>query len=96
MEKILNLKFYPDLIIRKRNANAQSLAKNSNERLKNVKNAFEITKSEAFMGKTVLLVDDVVTTGATLNECARLIKDAGAEKVLCVTAARGKTTISKK
>jgi competence protein ComFC len=96
IEKILNIKFYPDFIIRKRNANAQSLAKNRNERLKNVKNAFEIINKEAFVDKTVLLVDDVVTTGATLNECARLLKEAGAAKVLCVTAARGKTTISKK
>ena len=36
----------------------------------------------------ILLVDDVVTSGATLSECARVLKSAGAEKVWCVTFAR--------
>ncbi|HRX17012.1 MAG TPA: phosphoribosyltransferase family protein, partial [Spirochaetota bacterium] len=40
------------------------------------------------IGKTVLLVDDVVTTGATLNECARIIKKMGANAVFSLTIAR--------
>jgi predicted amidophosphoribosyltransferase len=38
--------------------------------------------------RTVLLVDDVVTTGATLNECARVLLDAGVREVRALTAAR--------
>lgn len=39
-------------------------------------------------GQRILLVDDVTTTGATLDEAARVLKGMGAEKVFCVTAAR--------
>ena len=41
-------------------------------------------------GKRVLLVDDVVTTGQTLSECARTLRMAGAEDVLCVTLAKAR------
>ena len=39
-------------------------------------------------GKRVLLMDDIVTTGATLSECARVLAKAGAEQVVCATVAR--------
>ena len=55
-----------------------------NERQKNVKGAFKVTNR--LDGKTVLLIDDIKTTGYTLNECAKQLRLAGAEKVYCVTA----------
>jgi len=58
------------------------------ERRKNVKMAFAVSDKKAVKGRNVLLVDDVATTGNTLNECARVLKKSGAEKVLCVTLAR--------
>jgi len=59
------------------------------QRLRNLKGAF-LTKNEAdFAGKTVLLIDDVMTTGATLHECAKTLKSAGAKKVLAYTLACG-------
>jgi len=39
-------------------------------------------------GRTVLVVDDVMTTGSTLSECARMLKEAGAERVWCLTLCR--------
>jgi ComF family protein len=55
-----------------------------NERQQNVKGAFMV--SERLDGKTVLLVDDIKTTGYTLNECSKQLRMAGAEKVYCLTA----------
>ena len=52
------------------------------ERRRNVRNAFQLTHSEAVKGRTVLLVDDVATTGNTLNECARVLKKSGSRDVL--------------
>jgi ComF family protein len=60
-----------------------------NERAENVRGAFEVVDASAFRGQTVLLVDDMFTTGATLNECARALRRAGACRVDCLTLARG-------
>ncbi|MBI5559716.1 MAG: ComF family protein [Deltaproteobacteria bacterium] len=57
------------------------------ERVINVKGAFTVKDPSKFKGKRVLLVDDVFTTGATVRECAKVLKKAGAE-VFAVTLAR--------
>ena len=56
------------------------------ERLKNVKNAFSTGKP--LTGLRLILVDDVITTGATVYECARVLKKAGATSVIVVALAR--------
>jgi ComF family protein len=58
------------------------------ERAKNIKDEFSIPTPDDVAGKTILLVDDVYTTGATLNECAGALKSAGAEAVYCIAFAR--------
>lgn len=63
----------------------------SEERKKNVRKAFAVGKPEAVKGRTIVLVDDVATTGSTLNECAQALKKAGAESVLCLVLARTST-----
>jgi ComF family protein len=57
-------------------------------RRKNVKGAFEVRENNNINGRTVVLVDDVATTCNTVNECARVLKKAGAEKVLGLVLAR--------
>jgi ComF family protein len=57
------------------------------QRLKNVEGAFAVRYRHPYIGKKVCLVDDVKTTGATLNECARQLKDAGAAKVFALVLA---------
>ena len=59
------------------------------ERFRNVSNAFAVRKPRQVRGKHVLVVDDVMTSGATLNELARLLHEAGAGKVTNVVLARG-------
>ena len=53
----------------------------------NVAGAYDIIENADVQGKTVLLVDDIKTTGSTLNECVRVLKIAGAERVYCAVAA---------
>jgi ComF family protein len=59
------------------------------ERRANVRDAFEPRHLEWLEGRRILLVDDVMTTGATVDECARALKDGGAARVYVVTVARG-------
>jgi ComF family protein len=58
------------------------------ERRKNVRGAFHVVDPTAFKGKTVLVIDDVATTGNTLNECALALRRSGCKKVLCLVLAR--------
>ena len=58
------------------------------ERRKNVRRAFGVVDGKAVKGRNVILVDDVATTGNTLNECARVLKRAGAGKVFGLVLAR--------
>ncbi|PJE51609.1 MAG: hypothetical protein COV29_00410 [Candidatus Yanofskybacteria bacterium CG10_big_fil_rev_8_21_14_0_10_36_16] len=60
------------------------------ERLENAENVYECTTPPFVAGRTVWLVDDVSTTGATLNDCARALKEAGAKKVVGIVLAKGK------
>ncbi len=59
------------------------------ERLSNVAGAFQYGKSGRLVDRQVLLVDDVMTTGATVNACAKSLKKGGAASVHVITAARG-------
>ena len=74
-------------VLEKQRDTADQHSLKSNERLKNVKNAFALSKDKDVSGKTVLLCDDVKTTGATLNECRKVLLKAGAKEVFCVTIA---------
>src|SRR5213592_1360268 len=58
------------------------------ERMENLHNAFRLRKNTNVRDLRVLLIDDVLTTGSTLNECARILKGAGAISVHAATAAR--------
>jgi ComF family protein len=57
-------------------------------RRENLRGAFEVVRPEEIRGRVIVLVDDVMTTGATLSACARTLKRAGASKVLGLTLAR--------
>ena len=59
------------------------------ERRENMRGAFAVVRPEWIRSRTVLLVDDVMTTGSTLDACARALTKAGARRVWAVTVARG-------
>lgn len=58
------------------------------ERIENVRDAFRVAQPSRITGRDILLVDDVMTTGTTLSECARVLKQAGAKRVWAATVAR--------
>jgi ComF family protein len=58
------------------------------QRQDNVKNVFEVLNSENIKNKNVILIDDIYTTGATLEECAKVLKKAGAKNVLGLVIAK--------
>lgn len=66
---------------------SHQIGKNREERLVNLKKAFSVKEPKTFSDKVVLLVDDVITTGSTLRECATALKSAGACTVYTAAAA---------
>lgn len=75
-----------NILQRVRNTKQQSLLP-KDQRTKNVKNAFRVRGGGA-EGKKIVLVDDVVTTGATIIECSKTLKEAGAKEVVVFSLAR--------
>ena len=67
---------------------AQSGMGSAEKRRANISGSYAAADSELIAGKRVLLIDDIVTTGSTLSECARTLLGAGASEVLCATLAR--------
>jgi ComF family protein len=76
-----------DWLIRRRRTPSQG-KRNAAQRLLNVRGAFAVKPGRAVKGKRVLLIDDVFTTGATVGECARILRRAGAAGVDVLTLAR--------
>jgi len=60
------------------------------ERLINLKDAFEVIDKKVVKGKTILLLDDIFTTGSTINECSKVLKKSGAKAVVGITFAHAK------
>ncbi len=72
----------------KRRKFTQSQTKmNITEREMNVKNAFKIKKKNSIKGKNFLIIDDVITTGATVNECGKVLINSGANNVYAMSVA---------
>ncbi|HEX7586089.1 MAG TPA: ComF family protein [Patescibacteria group bacterium] len=93
-----------DLLIRKKHTTPQMKVRKYSERKENIQNAFALNPPlpsgervgvrGKLKNKKILLIDDIATTGATLNECAKVLKNAGAKKVFGLVLARQE--ISKK
>ena len=69
-----------DLVIRKKNTRQQAKL-NSAERRTNLAAAFQVTDQDQTEGKQILLIDDIMTTGSTLDSCSQALLDAGAKRV---------------
>jgi len=84
--KALNIPVDARLLKRNRYTSTQTKL-NLAERKINVSNAFTIKKRETIAGKRIILLDDVITTGATITECGKVLLDNGADKVFALSVA---------
>jgi ComF family protein len=78
---------YFKTILKKRKPTLPQVNLSGAERERGLRGAFHMVEKEALAGKSVLLVDDVYTTGATVNECAKVLRKGGAGKVHVLTLA---------
>ena len=85
---------YKTLLIQPKPSNTQHKLLTVADRFLNVKDRFVASKPRLIKGKKILVIDDIMTTGATLSEAARQLKLSGADKVFCATAL--KTVYKKK
>ena len=85
-QKIIKLPLEKNTLIRQLHTGTQTGLKKT-ERKQNLKNAFMIKNSNPIINKNILLIDDVHTTGTTLNEAARRLKNHGAKQVMALTIA---------
>jgi ComF family protein len=86
--KQLGIPLTLDCLVKTRDT-APQVGMNSKDRFRNVNKAFIIKDSSLILNRNTLLVDDVFTTGATVRECSRMLKKAGADKVYVITLAHG-------
>ena len=87
LAKLLKIPLISDCLIKTKETKDQ-VELSEKERKENVKNAFSVKNKEKILGKNVLLVDDVFTTGSTMEEAAKVLKKAGAKKIVGIVVAK--------
>lgn len=85
--EIKNIKLENRVLIKTKNIIAQS-SLNKKQRENNIKDVYQIKSVEKVMNKKILLLDDIYTTGSTVNECAKILKEAGCKEVGIITIAK--------
>lgn len=78
--KLKNIQFFNKLLIKTENNVAQSTL-TKEERILNVKNIYKVQNNNLIREKSIILLDDIYTTGNTVNECSRLLKENGAREI---------------
>ena len=83
----LGLYYDKNILIKTINNEKQS-SLSKPERYENIKNVFKVQKTDKILNKKVILIDDICTTSATLEECSKVLKEAGANKVIALVIAK--------
>ncbi|MDR2778636.1 MAG: ComF family protein, partial [Rickettsiales bacterium] len=94
LSRLIAIRTIPDLLVKNKNTVAQTTLKSKKRRV-NLKSAFNINEEyvNLIRDKNIMITDDVFTTGSTVNECAKVLKNNGVRKVFVLTIA--KTTMNK-
>ena len=87
LSKVINIPLVTNVLMKTKSTSSQMKLKKE-EREKNVKDAFSIKNHEQIQDKKIFLVDDVYTTGSTMEECAKTLKDVGVKSVWGIVIAR--------
>lgn len=87
LDKEKNLKLVKDVLIKPKDTEHQARIEDRTKRLKNIVGSFSVKNPEKIKGRNIILIDDVTTTGATLNEARKILKQAGAKKIIAFTVA---------
>jgi len=90
ISKILNIKSYNNILIRFKNNPPQANQEDIQKRKQNAKNIFKINENTKYLinNKNIILIDDVFTTGSTLNECATILKQNNVNKIISICLAK--------
>lgn len=80
--KINTFEIKNNIVFKKLNTIPQAKISSRKERLENVKGVFELKNENMIKGRTIIIIDDVTTTGGTISEIIRILKNAGAKKVI--------------
>ena len=83
-----NVPYAPRVLARALHTTPQTEVSESAKRLENVKGAFVCYNAKTVRGKYIMLIDDVTTTGATFEACAKALKSAGAKKIIACAIAK--------
>jgi len=78
-----------NVLYKKVHTESQVLVKDREKRLNNIKNSFEVKNAELIKDKNIILIDDVSTTGATMAEAKKVLREAGAKSIMALVVARG-------
>jgi ComF family protein len=87
LDKENNFHLENNILIKPKNTEHQARIKDRGLRLKNISGSFAVKNAELVKNRNIILVDDITTTGATLAEAKKILKQAGARKVIAFTVA---------
>lgn len=83
----VDIKLEKNILIKPKETEHQARIKDRNARLKNIVGSFAVKNNEKIKNRNIILIDDITTTGATLSEAKKVLKQSGARKVIAFTVA---------
>ena len=87
LDKLSNFTLHTDVLFKPKDTKHQAHLDNRRERLENLIGSFTVKNEESIKNRNIILIDDITTTGATLSEAKKVLKKAGAKKIIAFTLA---------